>query len=57
MRAFVLPALALAAVPGAALANDSAAAVGLGGIELRQNGAVTMDYEDLYISKDEVRVT
>ena len=57
MRAYVLLPLALAAVPGAALANDSAAAVGLGGIELRQNGAVSMDYEDLYISKDEVRVT
>ena len=54
--AIPLTTLALAAaVP--AHANDSAAAVGLGGIELRQNGAVSMDSEDLFISKDEVRVS
>jgi hypothetical protein len=49
-------ALALGA-PAAALANDSEAAIGLGGIELVQNGAVSMDSEDLFISKDLVRVT
>lgn len=52
-----LASAALALLPlGVAQANDSAAAVGLGGIELRQNGAVSMDSEDLYISKDEIRV-
>lgn len=56
----LIPAIActaLALMPfAAARANDSAAAVGLGGIELRQNGAVSMDSEDLFISKDEIRV-
>lgn len=37
-------------------ANDSEAAINLGGIELVQNRDVSMDSEDLYISKDEVRV-
>jgi len=37
-------------------ANDSEAAINLGGIELVQNQFVSMDSEDLYISKDEVRV-
>jgi hypothetical protein len=39
-----------------ALGNDSEAAINLGGIELVQNQFVSMDSEDLYISKDEVRV-
>ncbi|MCC6926337.1 DUF4424 family protein [Novosphingobium sp.] len=39
-----------------ALGNDSEAAVSLGGIELVANSAISMDSEDLYISKDEVRV-
>jgi len=38
-------------------ANDSEAAVSLGGIELVQNQLVSMDSEDLYISKEEVRVS
>lgn len=39
-----------------ARANDSEAAVNLGGIELVQNRFISMDSEDLYISKEEVRV-
>lgn len=49
-------ALALAALAAPLRANDSEAAIGLGGIELVANPAITMDSEDLYISKDEVRV-
>lgn len=37
-------------------ANDSEAAVGLGGIELVRNETVSMDSEDLYLSAKEVRV-
>jgi hypothetical protein len=54
-RTFV-SALALAALTTPLQANDSEAAVGLGGIELVANSAISMDSEDLYISKDEVRV-
>ena len=43
-------------VPQAAAANDSAAAIGLGGLELTRNAAISMDSEDLYISAGEVRV-
>ncbi len=37
-------------------ANDSEAAVGLGGIELVRNETISMDSEDLYLSAKEVRV-
>lgn len=50
------PPLAAMLLAAPALANDSEAALGIGGIELRQNDAVSMDAEDLFISKDEVRV-
>jgi hypothetical protein len=46
--------LLVLAVP--ALGNDSEAAINLGGIELVQNQVVSMDSEDLYISKEQVRV-
>jgi hypothetical protein len=39
-----------------AQANDSEAAIGVGGLRLTPNAAISMDSEDLYISKDEVRV-
>lgn len=39
-----------------ARANDSEAAIGLGGIELVANRNISMDSEDLYISEREVRV-
>ena len=37
-------------------ANDSTAALGLGGLVLTQNDAVSMDSEDLYLSAEQVRV-
>jgi Domain of unknown function (DUF4424) len=52
-----IAALGLAlAMPEMALANDSAAAIGLGGLTLVPSNAISMDSEDLYISQDEVRV-
>lgn len=51
--AFSSAALALASPLGA---NDSEAAVNVGGIELIANKAISMDSEDLYISEKEVRV-
>ncbi len=45
-----------AAMAAPALANDSEAAIALGGIELVQNNMISMDSEDLFISADEVRV-
>jgi hypothetical protein len=40
----------------AARANDSTAEMALGGLVLTQSDAISLDSEDLYISKDEVRV-
>lgn len=37
-------------------ANDSSAAVGVGGLELKQNDAISMDSEDLFISRQLVKV-
>jgi hypothetical protein len=37
-------------------ANDSSAAIGLGGLELTRNEAISMDSEELYLSLDVVRV-
>lgn len=37
-------------------ANDSSASIGLGGLVLTRNAAISMDSEDLYISQKEVRV-
>lgn len=37
-------------------ANDSEASIGLGGLVLQQNDAISMDSEDLYLSLDQVRV-
>ncbi len=53
----LLPLIALLtfATPSA-IANDSSAAIGIGGLELTQNSDVQMDSEDLYISMDLVRV-
>lgn len=51
-----LPALALFALASPSAANDSSAAIGLGGLELRQNDAISMDSEDLFLSLDEVRI-
>jgi Domain of unknown function (DUF4424) len=45
----------LASAPAAA--NDSSAELAIGGLTLVKSGAISMDSEDLYISKDRVRVT
>jgi len=37
-------------------ANDSASAIGIGGLTLTRSDAIGMDQEDLYLSRDEVRV-
>jgi hypothetical protein len=42
--------------PFPAAANDSAAAIGIGGLTLTQNNAISMDEEDLFLSQNEVRV-
>jgi hypothetical protein len=49
-----LAATSMLAAPSSA--NDSSAAIGLGGLELTQNDAVSMDSEDLFISKSLVTV-
>lgn len=56
MRPIFLPLLAALALAQPARANDSEAAVSIGGIELVANPHVSMDSEDLYISEKEVRV-
>lgn len=54
-RRFVFgAALALAAAP--ALANDTMAQLGTGGLVFVRSDAVSMDSEDLFISADEIRV-
>lgn len=52
----IIIAAALLALPLNAYANDSTAAVGVGGLELRQNDAISMDSEDLFISRTLVKV-
>jgi hypothetical protein len=55
MKKFVLAAaLSCLAMPSSA--NDSTAAIGLGGLQLTQNDAISMDSEDLFLSRDLVRV-
>ncbi|HQV04320.1 MULTISPECIES: DUF4424 family protein [unclassified Novosphingobium] len=56
MRLATVLLLSAAVLAFPAHANDSEAAINLGGIELVQNRDVSMDSEDLYIAKDEVRV-
>jgi len=56
MRKTALLTAALLALAVPALANDSEAAIHLGGIELVANKSISIDSEDLYISQDEIRV-
>ena len=49
-------ALALAFDIGAARANDSSAFLAADGIVLRKSDSITMESEDLYISREEIRV-
>jgi hypothetical protein len=46
----------LAAAVAPASANDSSAAIGLGGLELTRNDAISMDSEELYLSREKVVV-
>lgn len=55
MRALFAAALAFAATP--ALANDTTAMLGSGGLVFLNSQNVSMDTEDLFISPDEVKVT
>lgn len=47
---------AVIACSGAALANDSTAEVGVGGLTLVKSNAVVMQSEDLFVSKDRITV-
>ncbi len=47
-------ALAATSLSLPAIANDSAAAIGVGGLVLQKNDAVSMDSEDLFISEERV---
>lgn len=48
--------LALGAATSPSIANDSSAAIGLGGLELTRNDAISMDSEDLFLSRQLVTV-
>ena len=48
--------LALGAIAAPSFANDSSAAIGLGGLELTHNDAISMDSEDLFLSRQLVTV-
>ena len=54
----VLSVAAAIAAPGipAAIANDAIAEIGVGGLQMVYNSAISVVSEDLYISPDEVRV-
>jgi hypothetical protein len=49
-------ALAASGFASPAHANDSSAAIGIGGLELKQSDAISMDSEDLYLSRQKVTV-
>lgn len=57
MRPSFLLAAAAVSLAGGALANDTMATLGTGGLVFVRTDAVKMVSEDLYISPDEVRVT
>ena len=52
----IIPAFVLVAAATAALANDSTATVGAGGLVLEKTDSIAMESEDLYVSVDEIRV-
>lgn len=56
MRSFAL-ALALAGLSLPVHANDTTAVLTTGGLQFVTNGDIAMESEDLYISKEEIRVT
>ena len=52
----IIATIALLAITPSASANDSSAAVGVGGLKLTQNNAISMDSEDLFVSRRLVKV-
>jgi Domain of unknown function (DUF4424) len=58
MKTIMRPAMFVAAVfaTASAQANDSSSAIGLGGLELRQNDVISLDSEDLFLSREKVTV-
>lgn len=52
----ILTTVALLALATSALANDTTAEIGTGGLIFTRSDAVAMESEDLFISQDEVRV-
>lgn len=56
MTRFALPLAALLGLASAALANDSTATTGAGGLVLRQTADIDMVAEDLYVSVEQIRV-
>jgi hypothetical protein len=55
MKRFLAVAAALATIP--AVANDTSAVLTTGGLEFVSHGEIAMESEELYISRDEIRVT
>ena len=53
----LLPLAAMIALAAPAAANDSAAQLGAGGLQLVRNDTIEVLSEDLYVSAKEVRVT
>jgi hypothetical protein len=56
MSRYLLPAAGLLALATTALANDSTATTGAGGLVLRQTADIDMVSEDLYVSVEQIRV-
>lgn len=56
MSRYLLPAAGLLALATAALANDSTATTGAGGLVLRQTADIDMVSEDLFVSVEQIRV-
>lgn len=56
MRATILFAALMLTGAGAALANDSTATTGAGGLVLEKTDSIAMASEDLYVSVDQIRI-
>jgi hypothetical protein len=56
MKFFLTLTTLLGLAAGPTLANDSVAEIALGGLTLSTTDSISMDSEDLYLSKEEVRV-
>jgi Domain of unknown function (DUF4424) len=52
----IVPLILLLNLASPAFANDTTAELAVGGLRLTQSDAISLDKEDLYISRDEVRV-